>query len=250
MATGSVSRKDLLSGIKKATVAGPQRTAALKKAAEFGVKRGIGGNVSRSTAKQLVGELRGAHELRSRLGADQVPTYGTVVKHLVDEMVGDRPKEDIVAERQAHLAEKREMLKDAGLKVESHEGPKSKAELHIAKANEVTMERALDTSGVEELNIGMSGLEGDGNGVAAAPKSAAGELGLKPVFSVPHPVASKMPPHEALDDHGSVPISGEALDRNDAPTAEKAATDEPSSHEPTTGFNAPPPGGVSDPFGN
>jgi hypothetical protein len=185
MTTGRVGKQDLFKAIKSWAPKGAKLHEALKTAAEFGVKKRIGGSITKGKAAELMQQLKSEHVLKSRVGADQVPVYSSMAKRLVSEVTP--PIQTNAAEiAEEHLADKKEILKEAGLKIDTAKAPTSKTELH-----KINMARAFDTSGLAVLNEDMSATEH---------KTAANAMGLAPNFSVPHQVAPQTPPPVAADD--------------------------------------------------
>jgi hypothetical protein len=197
MTFGRVGKKDVYSATKAWAPKGAKLKDALKMAAQAGFGKHSSGSVPDAQAARFFQKLKNKRELEPRVGPDAVPAYSSTTKRLVREA---KPQDDsgAAALAQEHLAEKKEILKEAGLKEGAVKKPTTRAEMHVQKVN---MELALDKSGVQELGLGLpwednatAGYKKDVDAAvsAAERKSAAGEMGLAPGFSVPHPTAPKI----------------------------------------------------------
>jgi len=197
MTFGRVGKKDVYSATKAWAPKGAKLKDALKMAAQAGFGKHSSGSVPDAQAARFFQKLKNKRELEPRVGPDAVPAYSSTAKRLVRE--AKPPGEDIGAARlaQAHLAEKKEILKEAGLKEGAVKKPTTRAEMHVQKVN---MELALDKSGVEELGLGLpwednatAGYKKDVDAAVAAAehKTPAGDLKLAHGFSIPRPSALK-----------------------------------------------------------
>lgn len=213
MTFGRITKKDVRSAVAAWTPKGIARKDALKQAAAAGFRKNSSGSVPNAQAARFFQKLKNEHELKSRVGAEKISAYTSTAKRLVN---AAKSKEDSVgaaALAKQRLEEKKEILKDAGLKVDANKRASSKAEIHVEALNKsrtdgaktggqpdvkVNMDRALDKSALEEFGLGLPGTDTAGykKGVTAAVsqserKTAASMMGLKPGFSLPHPAAAK-----------------------------------------------------------
>jgi hypothetical protein len=132
----NIGKKELFKALKAAIPSGPLRDDALKKAASFGIKRTSLGKLPKSQATKLLKEMKDEHLLKSRLGENKITTADAAPKRLLDTLMETNRADAVSAPTEAaRLAEKKEILKDAGLK--------------LAPAKNIRIQKALDTSFVD-----------------------------------------------------------------------------------------------------
>ena len=175
MNLGSIGKKEIFKAINASVSKGANLAAARKIAAtEFDIARGKMGKIPKSQAIALTKRLKSEHLFKPRVGVDKISTSGATAKRILKEVIAPKdagmgaltPKE----ERAAHVEEKRQVLKEAGLK-------ESAANInHEAKP---IIQKALDMVSLNELETGKVD-------TSDLHKSAAQTLSLRATVVVPH----------------------------------------------------------------
>ena len=218
--------------------------------------------ITEKVAAKIFKKMEETGDIKSRVA--NRPVYGMTGKGLAKaavSVVEDHPAASVSEVAQARLEEKNKIKQDAGLKVNTAQGPASKAELHVGKIN---MELALDKSGVEALDMGLpeSTTAGYKKNVKAAVsatehKTPAGDLGLAPSFSIPHPVAPKgaenisateaLPP-KIFDQQRKSGVGSRTAD-NPEPAIESQQSPPKADQARAETIQPPPPAEAVDPYG-